>query len=154
MSKRSFGLFSVAILAVFILAACADPQQPTATTVPFSPTPGGDPVPTEPSGATVTPQPTEPSSEPDPAAGEATFATNCATCHNTDSTVKVGPGLGGISDRAGSRVEGMSADDYIRTSIEEPMAFVVDGFPPIMPMFTQLGPQDIENLLAYLKTLD
>jgi mono/diheme cytochrome c family protein len=147
-------MLSVLVLVAFIFAACADPQQPTATSVPFSPTVGGAPEPTQPAGPTAEPSPTQPPAAPDPVAGQATFQANCTTCHNTDSTVKVGPGLGGIINRAGTRVTGLSAEDYIRQSIMEPSSFVVDGFPPIMPTFSQLGPQDIENLLAYLATLN
>ena len=155
MSKRSFGLFSLMVAGLFILAACADPQQPTATVTLFDPTPGGAPgAVATPSGATTVPQqPTSVPEGPDVAAGQATFNTTCSGCHKTDSTTLVGPGLGGVGDRAGSRIAGVSADDYIRMSITEPGSFIVDGFGPIMPKLTQLTPQDIENLLGYLKTL-
>lgn len=156
MSKRSFGLFSLMVTGLFVLSACADPQQPTATTTIFEPTPGGaPPVATSPSGATAVPRPTAAPVVPDAAAGAVAFTTNCVFCHNTSSDRLVGPGLAGIGDRAGSTVPGLSADDYIRMSIKDPGSFVVDGFGPVsaMPQLTQLTDQDIENLVAYLKTL-
>lgn len=152
MSKRTFGLFSLMVFGLFILAACADPQQPTATSVVFVPTPGGVAPTVTPSGTTVSPQPTSPSG-PDAAAGQVTFATNCTACHSTDSTTLVGPGLGGVAAMAGSRQPGLSADEYLTMSITDPASFVLDGFPPIMPQFAQLTPQDVDNLVAYLKTL-
>lgn len=141
---------------MFILTACADPQQPTATTAPFNPTPGGAaPTATASSGSTAVPQATEVPAGPDAAAGQVTFSRTCSGCHSTNSDRLVGPGLAGIGDRAGSTIPGVSADDYIRMSITDPGSFVVDGFGPvsIMPQLTQLTPQDIENLVAYLKTL-
>lgn len=155
MSKRSLALFSLLVAGLFVLSACADPQQPTATNVPFNPTPGGQPAPTStPSGATPGPQPTEVPSGPDPEAGQALFQTNCAACHNTNSTTLVGPGLAGVAGRAETRVAGMTADEYLHQSIMEPGAYLVEGFGPIMPQFAQLSSQDIDNLVAYLKTLE
>ncbi|MFN8562465.1 MAG: hypothetical protein U0703_12800 [Anaerolineae bacterium] len=44
----------------------------------------------------------------------------------------VGPSLDGVATRADSRVAGMSAGEYFRTSILDPGAFVVPGFPDAM----------------------
>lgn len=52
----------------------------------------------------------------------------CATCHTLDGTQLVGPSFKGLKDRAGSRVPGMSAEDYLRQSILDPSAYIVDGF--------------------------
>src|SRR5438128_753184 len=52
----------------------------------------------------------------------------CATCHTLDGSTLVGPSFQGISERAGSRIEGVSAEDYIRQSIQHPSQFVVPGF--------------------------
>ena len=152
MGKRSFGIVSLIVAAVFVLSACADPQQPTATPVEFNPTvAGGATTPTTAAGET--PQPTATPFVPTADAGQTIFNTNCATCHNTTSETLVGPGLAGVHDRGGSRIDGVSADDYIRQSILDPGSFIVDGFAPIMPAFPQLSGNDVENLLAYLTTL-
>ena len=49
----------------------------------------------------------------------------------------------------------MSAEEYIRQSILDPLAFVVDGFAPVMPVdFGEtLSPQEIDDLVAFLLTL-
>jgi len=88
--------------------------------------------------------------------GETLFVTNgCVACHNTTSDdTLVGPGLLTIAERAGSRVEGMSAVEYVRHSLMEPTAFVVEGFPPVMPSFASLSEQDINDLIAYLFSLN
>ena len=71
-------------------------------------------------------------------------------------TTLVGPSIAGIATRAGSRVSGLSADDYLRQSITNPSAFVVNGFDD-GKMPTDLGevltPAEIEAVVAYLLTL-
>ena len=61
----------------------------------------------------------------------------------------------GISQRAGERVPGLSAEDYLRQSIIQPSAFLVSGYRDIMyPNFKEkLSEQDIADLIAYLETL-
>ena len=86
--------------------------------------------------------------------GESLFTTNCSSCHSTGDETIVGPGLAGIADRAGTRVAGQSADAYLRESIINPNAFIVDGYPAVMPGWEQLGTESIEALVTYLKTLD
>jgi cytochrome c1 len=52
-------------------------------------------------------------------------------------------------------VQGLSADEYLRQSIREPGAFTVPGFSPgLMPPFTGLTDQQVNDLIAYLKTLE
>ncbi|MBI2965655.1 MAG: cytochrome c oxidase subunit II [Chloroflexi bacterium] len=80
----------------------------------------------------------------------------CSGCHATTPDNIVGPGLGGVETRAATRKPGMSSDDYIRESIVNPAAFLVEGFPPVMPAnFAQtLSADDLNALIAYLKTLN
>ena len=138
-------------------AACAEAPEPTATNVSFNPTPAGG-EPTQ-SSASPTPgpvaTPTQAPAEGDPGRGEQLFASNaCSGCHSTGSDTRVGPGLSGIGARAETRTS-LSGDDYIRQSIREPGAFVVEGFANLMPaIFANLPDQDIADLLAYLKTLE
>jgi len=85
--------------------------------------------------------------------GAELFITNCSSCHSTDSDTKVGPGLAGVGDRSGSRVGDMSADEYLEQSLRDPGAFIVDGFPAVMPEWSGLGDESIDALITYLKTL-
>ena len=61
----------------------------------------------------------------------------------------------GISQRAGQRVPGLSAEEYIRQSILEPSAYLVSGYRNIMyPLYKdKLSQQDLADLIAYLETL-
>jgi len=106
------------------------------------------------------------------ALGEALFRRTppgCFSCHSTQPGVQVvGPSLAGIGARAGevlrsSAYDGSakSTDDYIRESILHPSAYVVPGptfgaaGQSIMPAIYQdmLTPEDIDHLVAYLRTL-
>lgn len=89
--------------------------------------------------------------------GAQVFARNCAACHATvPDTVIVGPSLAGIARTAATRVEGLDAQAYLRASITHPDAYLVEGFPNLMPpTFGQtLTPDELDNLIAYLLTLE
>jgi len=81
----------------------------------------------------------------------------CATCHSTEpGTIIVGPSLAGIGSAAAQRVEGLSAENYLRQSITQPDAYVVEGFPKsIMPSkyAAELSEAEINDLTAYLLSL-
>ena len=80
----------------------------------------------------------------------------CRVCHSIKpGERKVGPSLAGIATRAATRVPGMSAEEYIRQSIEDPGAYIVEGFPNAMlpDMAEKLSDQDMEDLIAFLMTL-
>jgi cytochrome c2 len=100
----------------------------------------------------------------DPAAGEALFkqatidtAPGCSTCHSTQpDQVIVGPSLAGVASRAGERVEGETAEQYLRTSILDPNAYVVEGFSPgvmYQDFADVLTDTQVNDLVAYLQTL-
>jgi len=80
----------------------------------------------------------------------------CATCHSLDAgLVIVGPSLNGIASRAGSTVSGLSAEEYLRQSIIDPDAHLVEGFPAgTMPQVweDELTGDQIDQLIAFLMT--
>lgn len=79
----------------------------------------------------------------------------CSTCHSLDAgVVVVGPSLAGVATRAETRVQGMSAEQYLRDSIIKPDDFVVPGFPNAMQRNfgdTLTGDQ-INDIIAFLMT--
>jgi cytochrome c oxidase subunit 2 len=89
--------------------------------------------------------------------GERLFADlACATCHKTDSSGR-GPSLGGVF---GSRValnDGRTVvadENYLRESIMNSQAKVVQGYQGIMPPFQgMVTEENLIQLIAYLKTL-
>ena len=113
---------------------------------------GGDDAPTATTQPTTAPTATTPAAPSgDAASGEALFTSNgCSACHSTGSDTVVGPGLGGVKDRAASQ----GGDSYLTESIKSPAAVLVEGFGPLMPTFPQLTDQNVADLVAYLNTLD
>jgi hypothetical protein len=61
-----------------------------------------------------------------------------------------------IGQAAAQRVPGMTAEEYLRQSIIDPNAYVVDGFTPnIMPRQygEKLTTEEIDNLVDYMLSL-
>lgn len=112
-------------------------------------------------GATPPPTPRPAATAPLQAAGGATvergkalFVSNgCAACHTLSAvpgaTGNVGPSLDGVGARAASRRPGVSAEAYLRESIQSPNAFVVPGFQPLMPQLP-LADDELAALVALL----
>jgi cytochrome c oxidase subunit IV len=97
----------------------------------------------------------------DPERGKAVFAGvgTCKACHAVSSVsganAETGPKLDGLASRAGSRKPGMTAEAYIRESIEQPLAYVVKGYDPVMPpdVRQKMDDQEYEDLVSWLLTL-
>jgi hypothetical protein len=69
---------------------------------------------------------------------------------------QVGPSLAEIGATADTRIEGYSAEEYLRESILQPNAYVVEGFKPdIMPenLGKRMNGQQLADIIAYLMTL-
>ena len=98
----------------------------------------------------------------DPGKGKQIYETGgasgvpCNTCHTTDGTTLVGPSFQGLPGRAGSAVEGLSAEEYLHQSIVDPGAHIVEGYELLMPLTygDALSEADINNVVAYLMTLE
>lgn len=90
--------------------------------------------------------------------GQVLFRARCATCHTVQGdTVLVGPPLSGIATRAGERVAGESAEDYLHESILFPNAYVVEGFVAgaMQQNFADLLTlEEVNQIVAYLLTLE
>ncbi len=89
--------------------------------------------------------------------GQKTFLKyRCVSCHTGDGTGHA-PDLGGLFGRPVTLTDGttVAADEaYIRRSILEPAAQVVEGYQPIMPTYKgQITEEEIIEIIAWLKTL-
>jgi len=92
------------------------------------------------------------------AAGQQMFESlGCASCHGANAEGGRGPALLGVY---GSNVvlntnQNVRADEaYLRESILNPQAKIVNGFGPIMPSFQgQLSEEQLLQLVAYIKSL-
>ncbi|HTZ82119.1 MAG TPA: cytochrome c oxidase subunit II [Candidatus Acidoferrales bacterium] len=91
------------------------------------------------------------------ATGEKLFAElGCSTCHRTDTQGR-GPNLQGVFGKPVLLQDGrtVTADEnYIRESILDPGAKIVNGFKPVMPTFQGLvSEEQLNALVAYVKSL-
>lgn len=80
----------------------------------------------------------------------------CIGCHIVGGVGgQTGPNLSGVGTRAAERKPGLDAEAYIRESIRNPQAFVVQGYPPVMPAYTEanLTEQELAQVVEYLLTL-
>ena len=86
-------------------------------------------------------------SEGPAADGAMVFSRNCSACHLTDSTaVKIGPGLKGVFKGDTFPLSGWPvSEENVRKQLQEPF----DKMPP----FGHLTPEQVDSLIAYLKTL-
>lgn len=91
------------------------------------------------------------------AAGQKIFQEKgqCTTCHGLGRAGR-GPDLAGVGSRAGSRKPGMKSPAYLVESLLSPAAFVVDGFPNIMPVISKppigLNRSEIWAVVAFLES--
>jgi cytochrome c oxidase subunit 2 len=91
------------------------------------------------------------------AAGEKLFNDlACASCHQANSSGR-GPSLAGIYGKPIELLGGGTAtadDAYLRESIVNPQAKIVNGFQPIMPTFQGLVTEEqLLQLIAYVRSL-
>lgn len=81
----------------------------------------------------------------------------CITCHSIDGTANTGPTMKGIFTRREQMKDGSAVtvdENYLRESILEPQAKIVQGYAPVMPTYQGvLKNEEIDALIAYLKTL-
>ncbi len=95
---------------------------------------------------------------PLPEKGKALVEKNgCLACHSIDGTFKVGPTWKDLYGSPVKLTDGRTVtanDDYIRESILDPNAKIVQGYKPVMPTFKGiLSDDDITAIIAYIKTL-
>jgi hypothetical protein len=64
-------------------------------------------------------------------------------------TAQIGPNLTDLSERAGERVEGLSAEAYVRQSVLDPQAYIVDEYGEFMPTLP-LDAGEVDALVRFL----
>ena len=81
----------------------------------------------------------------------------CPGCHAVEGKEKVGPNFGKPFGRKVLLADGTSVtadEEYLRESIVDPGAKVVNGYPNVMPTFkVTLSPGDVTAIIAYLTSL-
>ena len=93
------------------------------------------------------------------AAGEKVFngIGGCTTCHGlgtrAPNLLTDEKGTGPIGVRCGKREAGKNCKQYLYESLDQPTAYIVAGYQPIMPVMTkQLSPAQIWSVIAFLES--
>jgi mono/diheme cytochrome c family protein len=93
------------------------------------------------------------------AAGEKVFngIGGCTTCHGlgtrAPNLLTDEKGTGPIGARCGKREAGKTCKQYLYESLDQPTAYIVAGYQPIMPVMTkQLSPQQVWAVIAFLES--
>jgi mono/diheme cytochrome c family protein len=93
------------------------------------------------------------------AAGEKLFngGGGCVACHGlgtrAPNLLTDEKGSGSIGARCGKRESGKTCKQYLFESLDNPTAYVVSGYQPIMPVMTkQLSPAQIWAIIAFLES--
>lgn len=81
----------------------------------------------------------------------------CTACHSTDGSPMTGPTMLGLYGKMERLADGRTTkadDNYLRESIMQPNARVVEGYPPVMPTYAgRLKEQQINALIDFIKSL-
>ncbi len=81
----------------------------------------------------------------------------CITCHSVDGRPGVAPSFKGRFGKQQKMADGTTVlidENYVRESILNPQAKVVEGFQPVMPTYQNvLKDRQIDALIAYIKSL-
>lgn len=85
-------------------------------------------------------------------------AKGCVACHSIDGTKMIGPSYKGIYGHDVKLADGSTVkvdENYIRESIENPTAKIVEGFPPSMPPYKGLmTEEEITQMIEFIKSLE
>ncbi len=79
----------------------------------------------------------------------------CGACHSQDGSTRLGPGWKGLYGRTEQFVDGTSAlvdEAYLKESILDPKARLVQGYPPVMVAYT-LTEDELGAVVALIKSL-
>ncbi len=91
--------------------------------------------------------------------GKKLFAQNgCGSCHSVDGSSGVGPTLQNLYNREVTLNNGETVtanEEYLKESITDPNAKVVEGYQPVMPnVSSAMSDAEIQSLVEYLKTIE
>ncbi|KAA0984863.1 cytochrome c oxidase subunit II [Pseudomonas sp. ANT_J28] len=79
----------------------------------------------------------------------------CSACHSQDGSASLGPGWKGLYGRTEQLADGTSVlvdEAYLKESILDPKARLVQGYPPVMVTYT-LNDDELGALVALIKSL-
>jgi cytochrome c oxidase subunit 2 len=88
--------------------------------------------------------------------GQAIYERNCSGCHSIDGQSRVGPTLAGLYGAEVMMDDGANVivdEDHLRLAITDPQATTRDGYRDIMPAFTDFSDDQLDDLIAFIRSL-
>ncbi len=82
-------------------------------------------------------------------------AQGCLGCHSIDGSASVGPTWKGLYGKTETLVDGNRVEvdeEYLKESIVDPNATIVEGYSPIMPSYS-FSTEEMDAMIAYTKGL-
>lgn len=80
----------------------------------------------------------------------------CTACHREGAVNGIAPSFTGVNERVQTRRPPLTGAAYIYESINFPLAYVVEGFTPAMPLdfSNRLSPQEMGDIITFLLSSD
>lgn len=82
---------------------------------------------------------------------------SCLLCHTVNGDGLRAPDLAGMGERAGTKIEGYSSEDYLFESLYFPPKYIVEGYAPSMPSAnkppSQLTDGEMIAVVAFLQNM-
>ncbi|MCB9451984.1 MAG: c-type cytochrome [Anaerolineaceae bacterium] len=80
----------------------------------------------------------------------------CTACHREGAVNGIAPSFTGIGERVGTRRPPLAPEAYIYESINFPLAYVVEGFTPAMPLdfSSRIPAAEQGDIIAFLLSPD
>lgn len=149
MPARWIALSALTIASAALLAACGTQNPPTTSGAGENAAP---PAQTQPADSKA-----DAATDPEAAKGKLVFVqTGCNACHMSPAVGKDFPDLRGLYGSKVKLADGSTviADEaYLREAITNPNKQVVAGYPPSMPPYGYLKEEQVNQLIAYIKSL-
>ncbi|TVR74214.1 MAG: cytochrome c [Sphaerobacteraceae bacterium] len=89
--------------------------------------------------------------------GEVLFELNCSGCHSIDGSRRTGPTMKGIFGSTVEMDDGATVtvyEEHIREAITNPRRTTRRGFQDVMPAFDTINHEDLDALVAFIRTLE
>ncbi|BCW95515.1 MAG: c-type cytochrome [Fimbriimonadales bacterium] len=146
MQVRWIALSALTIASVALLAACGNQGAPAASGT------GENAAQTKPADSKA-----DAATDPEAAKGKLVFIqTGCNACHMSPAVGKDYPDLRGLYGSEVKLADGSTVtvdEAYLRESIINPNKQVVAGYQPSMPPYGYLKEEQVNQLIAYIKSL-
>lgn len=89
--------------------------------------------------------------------GQSIYEQQCSGCHTIDGSDGVGPSFDGLFGSEVTMEDGSTVTvdgDHLVESITDPQAQIREGYPSVMPSFSNLSEDELQGLVAFIQSLE